>query len=71
MSYCRINRVDSDIYLYMDMDKVLTCVHSRADFKTSFHIEMYNHLLEHKEKGLKVPQKAYDRLKNESKDLRY
>ena len=68
MSYCRINEEDSDVYLYMNMDEKLTCTCPRG-LVTKDYILMYQHLEEHERVGLKVPKKAYDRMKNESTEL--
>ncbi len=73
MSYCRINKEDSDVYLYKDIHGVLCCSGTDgpySGFSTESYIKMYLHLLDLEDEDKKVPQRAYDRLKSESEELR-
>ncbi len=67
MIYCSIGP-DSDIHLYRNIYGEFQC--TTDSFYPKSYVEAYLHLLDHEEEGNKVPQKAYDRLRYESKELR-
>lgn len=69
MSYCRQNGNDSDVYVYPSMygGIVCTCANDRYIFnKRSFLIE---HLKKHLDNGDKVPERVFQRLEKEIKEL--
>lgn len=66
MSYCRFGS-DSDVYTYADAIGGITCCvcwdgRSRSVRNPK---AMIAHLLEHRLRGDKVPQEAFDRIKRE------
>lgn len=69
MSYCRKGTKDSDIYLIYNIYGFYECFCTPLEsFTCETPEEMYDHLLEHKEEGLKVPESALIRLKKEFKE---
>lgn len=78
MSYCRNNRVDSELYVISVGDgwECLGCpsaeevpsgigVPMKGRFFCQTRQEMLDHLLEHRRRGHKVPERAIERLKEE------
>jgi hypothetical protein len=63
VSYCRIG-IDSDVYVIHHVGDGMACYCVPAPSLMTKQ-EMVEHLLEHREEGLMVPQRALDRLYRE------
>jgi hypothetical protein len=63
MSYCRQGE-DSDVYVIRSGDQ-LVCYCNVGSFHCFSEQDMITHLRDHEAEGLKVPQRAYDRLEAE------
>lgn len=71
MSYCRPNGADSDIYVIQgkSQGKVFwQCFCGKKNSYTHNQKHMLKHMLKHKKEGLKVPEYALDRMKEELKE---
>lgn len=63
MSYCRIG-FDSDVYVVSHVGGGMACYCGTQETLMT-KPEMVEHLLQHREEGLQVPQRALDRLYRE------
>ena len=70
MSYCRTGE-DSDIYVYRKRPNLLVCHSETGSFEASTEQEMIEHLLLHRRRGQRVPERALDRLKAERDGIPY
>lgn len=65
MSYCRIG-FDSDVYVIHHVGGGMACFcNTPVEANLMTKPEMVQHLLEHREEGQQVPQRALDRLYRE------
>ena len=70
MSYCRVNGVDSDVYVIQTLDHEGTpswwcCGCHAPGYSAKDRLTMVEHLLDHRKRGDLVPQDALDRLHQE------
>jgi phosphotransferase system IIA component len=68
MSYCRFS--DGDVYLYYSVKGMFVCcgclLHEGKNVEMDTLFETIKHLNKHVEKGDKVPEYAFERLKEEA-----
>ena len=69
MAYCRPGE-GSDVYVYRTGD-VLTCHAEGKAFTTTDEQSMIDHLMLHRRRGQKVPERTLERLWHEARGLPY
>jgi hypothetical protein len=65
MSYCRFNGEDSEVYVIAHVDGTITCYCGQETGWKGNRQQAIDHLLEHRQNGYKVPDRAIDRLNRE------
>jgi len=72
MAFARFGR-DSDVYVYEDTDGGFVCERCPAvgqEYRCQKAAEMVTHLLEHRNRGQRVPEDAMEELRSEANSTR-